>query len=154
MADPEKPDRILILRRGDFRMAIPLLELEDPTPLGILVSALPLMIRAQLQRPDAMGAPLTDDAHGVLMLQVPDTDRPLIPDVGLFAQTEGKWVTGGQDNAVARSELTARVPELELDVVDVDRPSIVLGGAVPRVVGDAGFNRFERRLRDLRRGGV
>lgn len=125
----ERPDRILVIRRGDYRLAIPLLDAVDPTPLGILVSALPTMLMHLLQAPEGadVGPPLADDSS-VLMLRVAGAEDPLVPDVGLLAQTEGKWQAGGPAEG-GRTDATARVPELEVDLVDVERPVIALRGA-------------------------
>jgi hypothetical protein len=128
-ASTERPDRILILRRGDFRLAVPLLDVVDPTPLGVLLSALPMMVAHIDGAPPGadVGPPLDDDAS-VLMLRVVGDDDPLVPDVGLIAQTEGRWDAGGPD-AGGRTDATARVPELELEVIDVERPVIALRGS-------------------------
>lgn len=124
----ERPDRILILRRGDLRIAIPMLDAIDPTPLGVILSALPTILGYQAQAPAGadLGPPLDDDAS-VLMLRVVGGEDPLVPDVGLFAQTEGQWDAGNADGP-GRTELTARVPELEVELIDVERPVIALRG--------------------------
>lgn len=128
MTEVERPDRIIVLHRGDLRLAIPLLDINDPTPLGILVSALPTLLALLLQAPPGadVGEPLADDTS-VLMLRIVGDEDPLIPDVGLRAQTEGRWQAGDGDGA-GRTELTARVPELDLEVIDVERPMIALRG--------------------------
>lgn len=137
--DTTRPDRILIIRRGDLRVVIPLLDAitgedgrrteVDPTPLGILASALPTIIGYADNAPPGAdtGPPLDDDASVLMLRVVGDTD-PLVPDVGLLTQTTGKWQAGDADGN-GRISATARVPELEVELVDVVREAIILRGA-------------------------
>lgn len=118
--------RLMQVQRGNIGVALPITPAAfERTPVGELAGVVAAwMFGEQQKQAGRADEPIRlDDTP--LALRLPDRDKPLNPDLPLGAQTEGRWHY--RDVPVqAQTAATARLPVCQFDLIDVERPAIVV----------------------------
>lgn len=124
--------RALLIRRGNMEVVLPIAAdtfMGAPTST-IVATVLPGLIKQQLESSGRATDPIKIDETPVA-LRVIGRDAALYPDLPLSMQTEGLWEI--RDLPIqGQSDATARLPVCAFELVDAERPSVIVADARQR----------------------
>jgi hypothetical protein len=118
--------RVMLVRRGNMETVLPIdRDVFTGHPASSVAQLIAItFVRLQAEAPDRCTEPIRlDDTP--LALRVIGRDSALEPHLPLSIQTDGLWEIR-ELPVTAQSDITARLPVCAFELIDVQRPSILL----------------------------
>jgi hypothetical protein len=121
--------RAILVRRGNMEVVLPIEPgvFTDAPAAVIATTVAAAFIRQQIASTGRSTEPIRLD-ETQLALRVIGRDGALHPDLPLSMQTEGLWEIR-ELPVQAQSDVTARLPVCAFELIDVERPSVILAHA-------------------------
>lgn len=118
--------RVLHVKRGNQEAVMPVTGAAAAhLPVGELATVIAKeMLRGQMREPGRATDPIRID-DTPMALRVHGRDEALAPDMPLLIQTAGCW-THKELSVQGQTDATTRLPVCEFELVDVERPALVV----------------------------